>query len=415
MTGVQTCALPISYLYNIVFVFLSFIDVAISYLPIVIDWIGKLVAGFGTLNAEQISKIGEVILGLLTLGPALTALGGAIPILIAIGTVMASGIKANGPEIIDFFKKVVKELPTFVEKLKEIGTVVGPHLQKLFDAFMNMKPETIVTIMEVIGGLAILGPILLTLGGAITFLVSIGTLIGSIASGIGAFVSAFWAVSVAIGTFIAGSILLPLLVIIGTLALLYYAWKTNFGGIQTTINQLGVLLRIGLAQMFNDFIAKWTAIGIFLLTKVVEMKINAEKMVAGIKAAFNINWSELGKKIIDGLIAGLKNGMAAVTSAAASVADAALKAAKKVLGVKSPSTAFAEIGNFSGMGFMQGLQRSMQPQMVGGIMNRVIVGAAQTMNRSITNNVTVNNPSAEPASRSVDSTLRKMSYLGIVK
>lgn len=138
-------------------------------------------------------------------------------------------------------------------------------------------------------------------------------------------------------------------------------------------------------------------------------------LVTNIKSAFNINWSELGKKIIDGLIAGLKNGVKAVSDAAMKVAKAALDAAKRALGIKSPSTAFAELGNFSGIGFSQGFSKSLGPQALSGTLNRVMAGAAQTVSRSVNNTVNVYNPTAEPASKSVDSTLKKLSYLGVIK
>lgn len=140
-----------------------------------------------------------------------------------------------------------------------------------------------------------------------------------------------------------------------------------------------------------------------------------QQLIAGIRAAFNINWGELGKRIIDGLITGLKNGIKAVADAAASVAKAALTAAKKTLGINSDSKAFIEIGGFSGSGYIRGFQSKLTPQAIAGTLNRVVAGAAQTMNRSVSNTVNVYNPSPEPASKSVDGTLKKLSYLGVIK
>ena len=73
-------------------------------------------------------------------------------------------------------------------------------------------------------------------------------------------------------------------------------------------------------------------------------------------------------------------------------------------------SAFADLGNISGIGFTQGFAESMTP------LNNVMGGGmSQTNSRSMSNTVNVYNPTAEPASRSVDSTLRKMAYLRIVK
>jgi hypothetical protein len=70
--------------------------------------------------------------------------------------------------------------------------------------------------------------------------------------------------------------------------------------------------------------------------------------------------------------------------------------------------AFADLGAISGAGFSQGYAKSMAA------MNR---GTGSTQNTSRTNhtNVTINNPVAEPASRSVDKTLKNLSYLGVIK
>jgi len=67
------------------------------------------------------------------------------------------------------------------------------------------------------------------------------------------------------------------------------------------------------------------------------------------------------------------------------------------------------------MGFVQGFARTLTPQAVSGTLNRVVAGAGQTLNRSMQNNINIYNPSPEPASQSVDGTLKKMSYLGVIK
>jgi len=76
---------------------------------------------------------------------------------------------------------------------------------------------------------------------------------------------------------------------------------------------------------------------------------------------------------------------------------------------------FASLGNFSGLGFVQGFQKTLTPQSVTGTLSRATAGAAQSVNRSMQNNINIYNPKAEAASGSVDKTLRKMSYLGVIK
>lgn len=400
---------------------LEFFDKMATGLPGVVDklseigtqaapYLQKFFDAFTNITPDQIAKIMEAILGLAAAGPALMALGAALPSLIAFGAFMASGIKINKDDLIEFFTKVKEALPEFIAKIKEVGTTVGPHLQKLVDAFMKMKPETAATILEIAGALAILGPVLVGLGGFITTLTALGTAISSVIG----FFGGLGNVLAGLGAFLLtpiGALLLLGATIVGV----YLLFKNNVGGIQTTWNQLMFILKWGWDQMVAQLKNNLMIIGKFFTEKFDKMVTDAKGLVEKIKGAFNIKWSELGKKIIDGLIEGLKNGLNAVTDTAKSVAKAALDGAKSLLGIKSPSLAFAEIGDFSGQGFVQGLARSMAPQMISPVMRGAVNGAAAAINRSVSNTVNVYNPIAEPASKSVDATLNKLNYLGRFK
>jgi TP901 family phage tail tape measure protein len=67
------------------------------------------------------------------------------------------------------------------------------------------------------------------------------------------------------------------------------------------------------------------------------------------------HFASVGRDIISGMVNGIEGGISRVTSAARHAASSALSAAKNFLGINSPSRAFAEIGDFSGQGFAQGL------------------------------------------------------------
>lgn len=86
------------------------------------------------------------------------------------------------------------------------------------------------------------------------------------------------------------------------------------------------------------------------------------KFIDGISSAIDRNSSRLGAAggrlaaaIIKGMIRGLGSGMGEIISAARSIATSALDAAKKALGVKSPSKEFERIGNYVNDGFRKGL------------------------------------------------------------
>lgn len=346
------------------------------------------------------------------------------------------------------FENVKEEAGTaFIPVLKDIVGIAKelmPYLQQAVKWFSGLPTPVKTGVVALLGLVAVLAPLI----GGISSIISIATVVGPALASIGAAIL---------------PILPVILLVVAAAAALYLAWKTNFGGMRDVINgfvsifkslwqallaflrgdtdaALGHLrqafetyVNLGVAQFnrLKTFVtniwtgltaflksawqAAWTAVISYLTSKVVDIGAKAKEIINNVRSAFNINWSELGKKIIDGLVAGLKNGIKAVTDAATKVAKSALDAAKKALGIKSPSTAFAEIGNFSGIGFTQGFQKSMRPQALSGTLNRVMAGAAQTVNRSVSNTVNVYNPTPEPASRSVNETLKKLSYLRVIK
>ena len=178
--------------------------------------------------------------------------------------------------------------------------------------------------------------------------------------------------------------------------------------VKSGFDEFGKTLRIG-------WDAIWNGIASFLQGKITEITNYAGNLVANIKNAFNIDWSALGKAIIDGLVNGLMGGVNAVIDAAANVAQSALSAAQGVLGIQSPSKAFQFLGDMSGVGFTAGLSKSLAPQKVNAIMAKSVAGAGDTISRAVNNNIVIHNPKPEPASQSVDGTLKKLSYLGVLR
>jgi len=82
--------------------------------------------------------------------------------------------------------------------------------------------------------------------------------------------------------------------------------------------------------------------------------IGASIMAAG--ASLGAAAVGLGKQIIAGIPAGIKAGASAVVSSIVSVAKSAVSAAKKALGISSPSKVFASIGKMSALGYAEGMQ-----------------------------------------------------------
>jgi len=64
----------------------------------------------------------------------------------------------------------------------------------------------------------------------------------------------------------------------------------------------------------------------------------------------------MGSNLINGLKRGIQDAAGNVVSAAKKVVSNAISAAKNLLGIHSPSKVFADIGKYSGEGFIQGLK-----------------------------------------------------------
>lgn len=70
----------------------------------------------------------------------------------------------------------------------------------------------------------------------------------------------------------------------------------------------------------------------------------------------NLDFAEIGRNIIMGLVGGLTGNASAVVNALRNIMGSAISAAKKALGIASPSKVFAEIGGYTSEGFAVGVE-----------------------------------------------------------
>lgn len=81
---------------------------------------------------------------------------------------------------------------------------------------------------------------------------------------------------------------------------------------------------------------------------------------SAMKTIKSLDWKSIGSNIINGIVNGLKNGINSIISTAKDVAGAALSAAKKALGIKSPSRRFRdEVGKNMALGVGEGFEENM--------------------------------------------------------
>ncbi len=105
--------------------------------------------------------------------------------------------------------------------------------------------------------------------------------------------------------------------------------------------------------------------------------------------------SDLGGKMIEGLVNGITAGATAVANAITGVVSGAVKAAEHLLGIGSPSKVFAGIGDFTAQGFAQGVEggasdaQSAMESMVAPPNAKAGAGSSGSQLGSVTVNITV--------------------------
>lgn len=104
--------------------------------------------------------------------------------------------------------------------------------------------------------------------------------------------------------------------------------------------------------------------GITLITSLITGLINAiphivaamPQIISSIwNALKEVNWKDLGRQVIDGLINGLKSMLSSLKDAAKEVADSIKNKFKDIMGIHSPSKVFFEYGRFTDQGFANGI------------------------------------------------------------
>ena len=300
-------------------------------------------------------------------------------------------------------------------------------LKSAMEWFKTLSPETRKWIVIIGGAAAALGPVVAGIG----TLISVGgSLVGLITGGAG-IVSSIGAVGAALAAAMG-----PIGWIILAVGALAAAWTTDFMGIRTKTTEVfeflkaswptwmdnmkqswqnfttdvkdagqtmwsglnsawetgGNLLQEAGATMWSGLNSAWETGG-NLLRSVADFHMDALKGVFEfqldvIQNLFELfGWGDIGENIVDGIRDGIERGIQWVVDAARNVAQAAVDAAKRVLGISSPSTvAAAEIGEPMAEGMVAGWNRGLRgltgelnagiSGLVGGVAPRAMATAA---------------------------------------
>jgi len=284
----------------------------------------------------------------------------------------------------------------------------------LITKFSQLSPGMQKTIVIVLALVAAVGPLLIivgsvtsAIGSIITVAGTLGPLLGTIGTVItGTVLPALGAMLAAIAP-----IILPILAIIAVVALLYLAWKNNWGGIQEKTAAVWAWLKSAFSAGVASIKSTWQSLQpaiqfVLTLIKTImaawqaafngdwrrfgELMRQAWDMAwaaivgiiklawTNIKAALvnlvtnalnyfkTINWGDVGKNIVKGIAAGITASLKFIVDAAKKAAQAALDAVQGFLGIHSESKVFKykvgwEMGAGTASGFGESIDKLLKP------------------------------------------------------
>jgi len=180
----------------------------------------------GFMAVNDIASAQAVILGELE-----TEVGGVAQ---AYGTTFAGQVAIFNNRLDDMKEKIGVQLIPALIRLMDAA-------KPLLDWFMSLSPAQVDLVIKIAAVVAALGPLSTGLGTAATVLPALGTL--------ASFITATLIPAVIAFTVANAAWLVPLGLVIAAVVLLYYAFKTNFGGITDTIVKLNFIMKYYFNQM----------------------------------------------------------------------------------------------------------------------------------------------------------------------
>ncbi len=341
-----------------------------------------------------------------------------VPVLMEFGTTIA-GV------IVPFLQSAGEAVTIFIQGLKAGVDPLSALKVALFEAFGPEAATIVTTIQNIIAGVqAFVAQMITALGPVITFvennvqlsdvLIALGVAIAAVV--IPALVSITPAILAIIAVFA---------VVVAVVAALRQAWESNFLGIREFTASVFESIQMAFGafkSLFEgDFVAFWTGLENAqdnFNAAFAQVLANLWALVAPIlrrtienmkDAFFNIDWVSIGRDVMDGIKGGIIAGAGALADAARSAAQAALDAAKGLLGIRSPSSvAAAQIGLPFTQGIAQGIQSGAD------IPAAAAVNAAGAMTaaagKTVTNNFNLTTNTTAPTSTVVQDfqTMRAM-------
>lgn len=160
-----------------------------------------------------------------------------------------------------------------------------------------------------------------------------------------------------------GAISLPVLAVVAAITALIaigVALYKNWDEIKAKCSEIWENIRnvfsTTITNIKNAVVGKFNDIKSSISNKMSEVKSTISNIWNSVMNFFRgINLAEIGRNIIQGLINGVKNMAGKLVDSVKGVVDGAIEGAKNLLGIHSPSRVFMEFGEYTGEGFINGI------------------------------------------------------------
>lgn len=312
----------------------------------------NLLVGVADDNADFDTLMNNFVDSVVTVGENViprveTIIGGT-------GTLLSSMILNLGPMLIETVPEVIDEA------LPLITTAAGTLLSSLAGVTPEIVNSVIAVLPQIVNGILMFSPELLN-AGILIIMSLINGLNGAAPEILDTMVSVILLlVSSVTEPDMLTSLVMSAVTLILTLANgLIDAVPQLLPAIPVIITNI-VMALIGLTpELIPVAIQLLTVLGKGLITA-IPIIINMLPIIfdAIINAFEGVDWSSIGKNIIDGLINGLKSMVSGLGNAVVNIAKGVADSFKSTLGIHSPSTLFMEYGVYTGEGYAIGIDKS---------------------------------------------------------
>lgn len=312
----------------------------------------NLLVGIADDNADFDTLMNNFVDSVVTVGENViprveTIIGGT-------GDLLSSMILNLGPMLIETVPEVIDEA------LPLITTAAGTLLSSLAGVAPEIVNSIIAVLPQIVNGILMFSPELLN-AGILIIMSLINGLNGTAPEILDTMVSVILLlVSSVTEPDMLASLVMSAVTLILTLANgLIDAVPQLLPAIPVIITNIVIALINLLPELIPVAIQLMTFWGKELITA-IPILVNMLPIIfdAIINAFEGVDWSSIGKNIIDGLINGLKSMVSNLANAVGNIAKGISDSFKSTLGIHSPSTLFMEYGIYTGEGYAIGIDKS---------------------------------------------------------